>query len=224
MTARQEVALSPTISFDHIEGLARYAPTRVLAGRGDGLVDPARTNGTQTRHDLAETLPCMTGRPSECRAPRRQALLARMHTHRHPRPQQIYVAEGWCRSPASPAQISSCWPPALSRGSPSVPPREWSPMEIPPPELTEPQCRVGFRRTRRLFPLLAIATPERWPAREKHDRLCRPRQSTASRHFATLLSLCAPRYGRRPHAQRPGLSRAYSPPKARARATNSPAG
>ncbi|MGW0632839.1 thiamine pyrophosphate-dependent enzyme [Streptomyces sp. NPDC002758] len=44
MTARQELSVPPTITFDQVKGFALYAARTVLSGGGDELLDPARTN------------------------------------------------------------------------------------------------------------------------------------------------------------------------------------
>ena len=47
MTARQELTLPPTITFEQIRGFSLYAARTVLSGRGDELVDLAHTNVTR---------------------------------------------------------------------------------------------------------------------------------------------------------------------------------
>jgi pyruvate dehydrogenase (quinone) len=44
MTARQELSLPPTITFGEIKGFTLYATRSVLSGRGDELIELARTN------------------------------------------------------------------------------------------------------------------------------------------------------------------------------------
>ena len=44
MTARQELSLPPAITFDQVKGFTLYATRTVLSGRGDELIDLARTN------------------------------------------------------------------------------------------------------------------------------------------------------------------------------------
>ena len=44
MTARQELSMPPTITFDQIKGFTMYATRTVLSGRGDELIDLAATN------------------------------------------------------------------------------------------------------------------------------------------------------------------------------------
>jgi pyruvate dehydrogenase (quinone) len=44
MTARQELAMPPTITFEQIKGFTLYATRTVLSGRGDELIDLAKTN------------------------------------------------------------------------------------------------------------------------------------------------------------------------------------
>ncbi|WP_254648713.1 thiamine pyrophosphate-dependent enzyme, partial [Streptomyces sp. GbtcB6] len=44
MTARQELSVPPTIKFDQVRGVALYAARTVLSGRGDELLELARTN------------------------------------------------------------------------------------------------------------------------------------------------------------------------------------
>ncbi|MGW1801171.1 acetoacetate decarboxylase family protein [Streptomyces sp. NPDC001984] len=44
MTARQELSVPPTITFDQVKGFALYAARTVLSGRGDEFLDPARTD------------------------------------------------------------------------------------------------------------------------------------------------------------------------------------
>jgi pyruvate dehydrogenase (quinone) len=47
MTARQELAVPPTITFDEVKGFTLYATSSVLSGRGDELIDLVRTNVTR---------------------------------------------------------------------------------------------------------------------------------------------------------------------------------
>ena len=47
MTARQELTLPPTITFDEVKGFTLYATRSVLSGHGDELIDVARTNVTR---------------------------------------------------------------------------------------------------------------------------------------------------------------------------------
>lgn len=47
MTARQELTLPPTITLDQVKGFTLYATRSVLSGRGDELIDLARTNVTR---------------------------------------------------------------------------------------------------------------------------------------------------------------------------------
>ncbi|HEX4216502.1 MAG TPA: ubiquinone-dependent pyruvate dehydrogenase [Candidatus Dormibacteraeota bacterium] len=47
MTARQELSMPPTITFDQIKGFTLYATRTVLSGRGDELIDLANTNVTR---------------------------------------------------------------------------------------------------------------------------------------------------------------------------------
>ena len=47
MTARQELAVPPTITLDEIKGFTLYATRSVLSGRADELIDLARTNVTR---------------------------------------------------------------------------------------------------------------------------------------------------------------------------------
>jgi pyruvate dehydrogenase (quinone) len=44
---RQELAIPPSISLDEVKGFALYATRSVLSGRGDELIDLARTNVTR---------------------------------------------------------------------------------------------------------------------------------------------------------------------------------
>jgi pyruvate dehydrogenase (quinone) len=44
MTARQELSMPPTITFEQIKGFTMYATRTVLSGRGDELIDLAATN------------------------------------------------------------------------------------------------------------------------------------------------------------------------------------
>ena len=47
VTARQELSLPPTITFDQVKGFTVYATRSVLSGRGDELVDLVKTNVTR---------------------------------------------------------------------------------------------------------------------------------------------------------------------------------
>jgi pyruvate dehydrogenase (quinone) len=47
MTARQELAMPPTITLEQIKGFTLYATRSVLSGRADELIDLARTNVTR---------------------------------------------------------------------------------------------------------------------------------------------------------------------------------
>ncbi len=47
MTARQELSLPPAITLDQVKGFTLYATRSVLSGRGDELIDLARTNVTR---------------------------------------------------------------------------------------------------------------------------------------------------------------------------------
>ena len=47
MVARQELSMPPTITADQVKGFTLYATRTVLSGRGDELVDLARTNLTR---------------------------------------------------------------------------------------------------------------------------------------------------------------------------------
>jgi pyruvate dehydrogenase (quinone) len=47
VTARQELSLPPTITLEQIEGFTLYATRSVLSGRGDELIDLAKTNVTR---------------------------------------------------------------------------------------------------------------------------------------------------------------------------------
>jgi pyruvate dehydrogenase (quinone) len=47
VTARQELSLPPTMTFDQVKGFTVYATRRVLSGRGDELVDLVKTNVTR---------------------------------------------------------------------------------------------------------------------------------------------------------------------------------
>jgi pyruvate dehydrogenase (quinone) len=47
MTARQELAVPPTITLDEVKGFTLYATRSVLSGRGDELIDLVRTNVTR---------------------------------------------------------------------------------------------------------------------------------------------------------------------------------
>ena len=47
MTARQELSLPPTITLEQIKGFTLYATRTVLSGRGDELIDLAKTNVTR---------------------------------------------------------------------------------------------------------------------------------------------------------------------------------
>jgi len=52
MTARQELSLPPTITFDEMKGFALYATRSVLSGRGDEVIELARTNvGRKLLHE-----------------------------------------------------------------------------------------------------------------------------------------------------------------------------
>jgi pyruvate dehydrogenase (quinone) len=44
MSARQELSIPPTISFEEVKNFTLYATRTVLSGRGDELIDLARTN------------------------------------------------------------------------------------------------------------------------------------------------------------------------------------
>jgi pyruvate dehydrogenase (quinone) len=44
MTARQELSIPPTISFEEMKGFSLYATRTILSGRGDELLDLARVN------------------------------------------------------------------------------------------------------------------------------------------------------------------------------------
>jgi pyruvate dehydrogenase (quinone) len=44
MTARQELSIPPTISFEQVKNFTLYATRTVLSGRGDELIDLAKTN------------------------------------------------------------------------------------------------------------------------------------------------------------------------------------
>jgi pyruvate dehydrogenase (quinone) len=44
MTARQELSIPPTITFEQVKGFTLYATRTVLSGRGDELIDLAKTN------------------------------------------------------------------------------------------------------------------------------------------------------------------------------------
>jgi pyruvate dehydrogenase (quinone) len=44
MTARQELSIPPTITFEQIKKFTLYATRTVLSGRGDELIDLAKTN------------------------------------------------------------------------------------------------------------------------------------------------------------------------------------
>jgi pyruvate dehydrogenase (quinone) len=44
MTARQELSLPPTITFEQVKNFTLYATRTVLSGRGDELIDLAKTN------------------------------------------------------------------------------------------------------------------------------------------------------------------------------------
>ena len=47
MTARQELSVPPSISFAEVKGFSLYAARTVLSGRGDELIELARTNLTR---------------------------------------------------------------------------------------------------------------------------------------------------------------------------------
>ena len=47
MTARQELAMPPTITLDQVKGFTLYATRSVLSGHADELIDLARTNVTR---------------------------------------------------------------------------------------------------------------------------------------------------------------------------------
>jgi pyruvate dehydrogenase (quinone) len=47
VTARQELSLPPTITLEQIKGFTLYATRSVLSGRGDELLDLAKTNVTR---------------------------------------------------------------------------------------------------------------------------------------------------------------------------------
>jgi thiamine pyrophosphate-dependent acetolactate synthase large subunit-like protein len=47
LTARQELSLPPAITFAEVKGFALYATRSVLSGRGDELIDLAKTNVTR---------------------------------------------------------------------------------------------------------------------------------------------------------------------------------
>jgi thiamine pyrophosphate-dependent acetolactate synthase large subunit-like protein len=47
MTARQELSMPPTITFEQIKGFTLYATRTVLSGRGDELIDLMTTNITR---------------------------------------------------------------------------------------------------------------------------------------------------------------------------------
>ena len=51
VTARQELSIPPTVTFEQVKGFTLYATRTVLSGRGDELVDLAKTN--VTRHLFA---------------------------------------------------------------------------------------------------------------------------------------------------------------------------
>jgi len=44
MTARQELLIPPTITAEQVKNFTLYATRTVLSGRGDELIDLARTN------------------------------------------------------------------------------------------------------------------------------------------------------------------------------------
>jgi len=44
MTARQELSIPPTITFEQVKNFTLYATRTVLSGRGDELIDLAKTN------------------------------------------------------------------------------------------------------------------------------------------------------------------------------------
>jgi pyruvate dehydrogenase (quinone) len=47
MTARQELSLPPTVTLEQVKGFTLYATRTVLSGRGDELIDLAKTNVTR---------------------------------------------------------------------------------------------------------------------------------------------------------------------------------
>jgi pyruvate dehydrogenase (quinone) len=47
VSARQELSLPPTITLEQIKGFTLYATRSVLSGRGDELIDLAKTNVTR---------------------------------------------------------------------------------------------------------------------------------------------------------------------------------
>jgi pyruvate dehydrogenase (quinone) len=47
MTARQELALPPVITLDEVRGFTLYAARSVFSGRGDELIELAKTNVTR---------------------------------------------------------------------------------------------------------------------------------------------------------------------------------
>jgi pyruvate dehydrogenase (quinone) len=49
MTARQELSVPPTIAFDQVKGFALYAARTMISGRGDELLELARTNVLRRR-------------------------------------------------------------------------------------------------------------------------------------------------------------------------------
>ena len=49
MTARQELSVPPTITFDQVKGFALYAARTMISGRGDELLELARTNVLRRR-------------------------------------------------------------------------------------------------------------------------------------------------------------------------------
>ncbi len=59
MTARQELAIPPTISLAQVKGFTLYATRTILSGRGDELIDLVETN--VARHPF-------NGRPAGTRA------------------------------------------------------------------------------------------------------------------------------------------------------------
>jgi pyruvate dehydrogenase (quinone) len=44
MTARQELSIPPTITWDQVRNFTLYATRTVMSGRGDELIDLAKTN------------------------------------------------------------------------------------------------------------------------------------------------------------------------------------
>jgi pyruvate dehydrogenase (quinone) len=47
MTARQELSVPPVVTLGEIKGFTLYAARSVLSGRGDELIELARTNVTR---------------------------------------------------------------------------------------------------------------------------------------------------------------------------------